>query len=143
MNPVLLSFTASASNLFVNLGLLNINAVVENIAYFSDNFFMRESLASSPFPPLREELSRKTAPASLGIRLDPTFRFMSPAITPATNKQNQRLETLLKLLASSNNQNDIIISKDGGIHQDQSERRQLLASQFDKSWNELMGMIGM
>ena len=85
------------------------------------------------------QVSRRTAPASLGITLDSLSKFSSPAITPATNKLNQRIERLIKALAksgsssTSHNRTDV---------ETENDERMLKVVQFDKNWNELMHMIG-
>lgn len=85
-------------------------------------------------------ISRKTAPASLGISYDSiTTKFSSPAITPATFKWNQRLERLIKSLGKSGSSSH---AHNRTYSDTESDERIFKVVQFDKNWTELMQMIG-
>lgn len=81
----------------------------------------------------------KSAPGVLGILNDPSEKFSCPPITPATNRLNQKLSKLLKLLGTSGSISGQKLR--GDTEQEQDDRERLVA-QFDKNWYEIMHLIG-
>jgi hypothetical protein len=77
---------------------------------------------------------RKTAPANIVPGIE---KYQISSIAPATQKQNVKLAMLMKLLNryGSSTETDTAISMS-------NENQALLAQQFDKNWNEIMGLIG-
>jgi hypothetical protein len=77
----------------------------------------------------------RTAPASFeGFS---KTKFINPAISPSTQKQNQKLGILMNLLNKNARENRF------GSGFGAEAELQTNSSSFDKNWNELMQLIGM
>ncbi|KAJ3372789.1 actin [Kappamyces sp. JEL0680] len=115
-------------------------SILASLSTFQQMWISKQEYDESvSFPSLvaDEAFSRRTAPSMLGVEEDPSSRFMSPAITPATNRQNMRLAQLLKLIGTTGGLSPTYSLENQGSE----DTRQVLVAQFDKNWSELMHLI--